>query len=98
MMLILDGIQHINVPKSEISYTVSSNGGCVSFLIQNSMDGWMVCAPDLDRSAENFKSCQRAAFEGTCVRLSFVNNSLRTLCALSAYRGLQTCPNQSVWR
>ena len=66
MMLILDGIQHINVPKSEISYTVSSNGGCVSFLIQNSMDGWMVCAPDLDRSAENFKSCQRAAFEATC--------------------------------
>ena len=91
MMLILDGIQHINVPKSEISYTVSSNGGCVSFLIQNSMDGWMVCAPDLDRSAENFKSCQRAAFEH--VRLSFVNNSLCT-----AYRGLQTCPNQSVWR
>ena len=65
MMLILDGIQHINVPKSEISYTVSSNGGCVSFLIQNSMDGWMVCARDSDRSAEHFKSCPRAAFEGT---------------------------------
>jgi hypothetical protein len=97
MMLILDGIQHINVPKSEISYTVSSNGGCDSFLIQNSMDGWMVCAPDLDRSAKHFKSCPPyAAFEH--VRLSFVNNSLRTLCALSAYCGLQTCPNQSVWR
>ena len=69
--------KHINVPKSEISYTVSSNGGCVSFLIQNSMDGWMVCARDLDRSAEHFESCQRAAFEH--VRLSFVNNSLRTV-------------------
>jgi hypothetical protein len=92
MMLILDGIQHINVPKSEISYTVSSNGGCVSYLIQNSMDGWMVCAArDFDRSANHFKSCQYAAFEH--VRLSFVNNSLCT-----AYRGLQTCPNQSVWR
>lgn len=96
MMLILDGIQHINVPKSEISYTVSSNGGCVSFLIQNSMDGWMVCAPDLDRSAENFKSCQRAAFEGTCATVFREQLFGHSVC--SAYRGLQTCPNHSVWR
>ena len=85
MMLILDGIQHINVPKSEISYTVSSNGGCVSFLIQNSMDGWMVCARDLDRSAEHFKSCPRAAFEGTCAtvfREQLYAHSVCTECIL----------------